>query len=56
MSQDTAPVVMEYIATIKRLLKPGGYWINLGPLLYHWASSSGGDDRYNGEQPDVCMF
>ena len=20
-------------------LQPGGYWVNLGPLLYHWAES-----------------
>jgi carnosine N-methyltransferase len=33
---DTAPVVMEYVETIQRCLKPGGVWINLGPLLYHW--------------------
>jgi N2227-like protein len=46
--QDTAPVVMDYIETIHRLLKPGGVWINLGPLLYHWAANGPGDDeRYN---------
>lgn len=33
---DTAPVVMEYMETIHHCLKPGGHWINLGPLLYHW--------------------
>ena len=33
---DTAPVVMEYIEVIHHCLKPGGYWINIGPLLYHW--------------------
>ncbi|CAM9119351.1 unnamed protein product [Discosporangium mesarthrocarpum] len=46
---DTAPVVMEYIEAIARLLKPGGVWINLGPLLYHWAQSSPGvgDERFN---------
>jgi carnosine N-methyltransferase len=46
---DTAPIVMEYIDAIYRLLRPGGVWINLGPLLYHWASSysSGHEDpRY----------
>lgn len=25
-----------YIELIYKILKPGGYWINLGPLLYHW--------------------
>jgi len=48
---DTAPVVMEYIETIYSCLKPGGVWINLGPLLYHWATAdpegaSSQDDRY----------
>lgn len=43
---DTAPVVFEcvqrggvmcrYVELIYKILKPGGYWINLGPLLYHW--------------------
>ena len=36
---DTAPVVMDYIEVIYKLLKPGGCWINLGPLLYHWQVS-----------------
>jgi carnosine N-methyltransferase len=31
---DTARNLMGYLETIKRVLKPGGYWINLGPLLY----------------------
>ncbi|XP_073240497.1 carnosine N-methyltransferase-like [Porites lutea] len=34
---DTAHSVIAYIENISRLLKPGGYWINLGPLLYHFA-------------------
>lgn len=38
---DTAPVVFEYVETIHRILKPGGYWINLGPLLYHWQVGEG---------------
>lgn len=33
---DTAPVIIEYIDVIYKILKPGGVWINLGPLLYHW--------------------
>ncbi|CEN61309.1 hypothetical protein ASPCAL07965 [Aspergillus calidoustus] len=31
---DTARNLMAYLETIHRLLKPGGTWINLGPLLY----------------------
>jgi len=48
---DTAPVVIEYIEAIHRLLLPGGIWVNFGPLLYHWAGGGGGeggevDERY----------
>ena len=34
---DTANNVIEYITTIYNILKPGGVWINFGPLLYHYA-------------------
>ena len=27
---DTAPVVLTYVDVIHRILKPGGFWINLG--------------------------
>jgi carnosine N-methyltransferase len=37
---DTAPVIMDYVAHIASLLPVGGYWINLGPLLYHWAAAT----------------
>ncbi|KAG8455258.1 hypothetical protein GDO86_001454 [Hymenochirus boettgeri] len=33
---DTAHNVLDYIETIWKILKPGGIWINLGPLLYHF--------------------
>lgn len=36
---DTAHNVMEYLETIWAVLRPGGCWVNLGPLLYHWADS-----------------
>jgi carnosine N-methyltransferase len=34
--------------TINYILKPGGIWINLGPLLYHWVSDveNNQDSRY----------
>jgi carnosine N-methyltransferase len=31
---DTARNLMSYFDTIARVLKPGGYWVNFGPLLY----------------------
>ena len=32
---DTAHNIVDYIETIKNLLKNNGYWINLGPCLWH---------------------
>jgi carnosine N-methyltransferase len=34
---DTGKNIFEYIDVIYKILKPGGLWINLGPLLYHYA-------------------
>ena len=34
---DTAHNIVAYVETIQKILKPGGYWINLGPLLYHFS-------------------
>lgn len=34
---DTAHNVIEYIETISQLLRPGGLWVNMGPLLYHYS-------------------
>eukprot|EP01122_Echinamoeba_exundans_P012048 TRINITY_DN4961_c0_g1_i1.p1 TRINITY_DN4961_c0_g1~~TRINITY_DN4961_c0_g1_i1.p1 ORF type:complete len:392 (+),score=57.30 TRINITY_DN4961_c0_g1_i1:31-1206(+) len=38
---DTANSIFDYIETIWNILKPGGVWINLGPLLYHYADMPG---------------
>nr|CEL65888.1 TPA: hypothetical protein BN1204_017180 [Neospora caninum Liverpool] len=34
---DTARNVLLYIRTIAKILRPGGLWANIGPLLYHYA-------------------
>jgi SAM-dependent methyltransferase len=31
---DTAPNILSYLETLHSLLKPGGVWVNFGPLLY----------------------
>lgn len=36
---DTAHNVLEYLDVVWHTLKPGGYFVNLGPLLYHWADA-----------------
>ncbi|XP_042509824.1 carnosine N-methyltransferase-like isoform X2 [Macadamia integrifolia] len=42
---DTAHNIVEYIEIISRILKEGGVWINLGPLLYHFADMYGPQDE-----------
>ncbi|KAI1936346.1 hypothetical protein LOZ66_004806 [Ophidiomyces ophidiicola] len=41
---DTAPNLIRYIETIHYCLRPGGIWINVGPLLWHY------EDRHNSNQ------
>jgi len=38
---DTAHSVIDYIQKVWDILKPGGYWINFGPLLYHYRNMPG---------------
>ncbi|KAH8858866.1 Carnosine N-methyltransferase [Schistosoma japonicum] len=40
---DTAHNILNYLDTIWSILKPGGYWINFGPLLYHFSDIPGED-------------
>lgn len=40
---DTAANLLEYIDTIHRILKPGGVWLNFGPLAYHFADDEDAD-------------
>lgn len=34
---DTAKNILQYLKVISHILRPGGYLVNLGPLLYHFA-------------------
>jgi carnosine N-methyltransferase len=38
---DTAHNVVEYLQTIYAILKKGGIWVNIGPLLYHYSEMAG---------------
>lgn len=42
---DTAHNIVDYVEIISRILKEGGVWINLGPLLYHFADAYGQGDE-----------
>lgn len=33
---DTAHNIISYIETIWKILKPGGYWVNMGECIYTW--------------------
>ncbi|KAL4590482.1 hypothetical protein LXL04_003412 [Taraxacum kok-saghyz] len=46
---DTAHNIVEYIEIISNILKDGGVWINLGPLLYHFADMYGQEDEMSVE-------
>lgn len=46
---DTAPNLIRYIEVIRNCLKPGGIWINVGPLLWHFESSSTRGGKSNEE-------
>jgi carnosine N-methyltransferase len=47
---DTAPNIIRYIEAVHNCLRPGGLWINLGPLLWHHASRSQSSDEEGSEQ------
>ena len=34
---DASPSLVEYLQIVFEMLKPGGYLINFGPLLWHWS-------------------
>ncbi|KAG9101408.1 hypothetical protein FRC06_003049 [Ceratobasidium sp. 370] len=40
---DTAKNIVNYLRTIHKILAPGGVWINLGPLLWHWENNNTND-------------
>lgn len=50
---DTAQNVIEYIEVIADVLKMGGFWINMGPLLYHWVEQSNGESSIELSLADV---
>ncbi|KAF8179881.1 N2227-domain-containing protein [Pholiota molesta] len=40
---DTAKNIVNYLRILHRILAPGGVWINLGPLLWHWENNNTND-------------
>lgn len=46
---DTATNILDYIMSITHVLKPNGYWINYGPLLYHFENSDEVETTYEAD-------
>jgi len=40
---DTAKNIVNYLRIFHKILAPGGLWINLGPLLWHWENNTTND-------------
>ena len=61
---DTTPNLLAYVETMKRCLRRGGWWINVGPLLWHFGekekerekdddgNDDDGDDDGQGKQKE----
>jgi hypothetical protein len=45
---DTAPNLIRYVETVRNCLIPGGAWINIGPLLWHFEANPLTSDRESG--------
>lgn len=53
---DTARNVVQYVECIANMLKPGGVWINFGPLLFHYAGMDGGSVEITYEEVRDIMY
>ncbi|KAG4302876.1 hypothetical protein PCK1_000819 [Pneumocystis canis] len=52
---DTSPNVISYIRTIWYSLKPGGFWINLGPLLWHYEDNAYIEKSFENKNPNYSI-
>ena len=43
LTEVQAKNLINYLRIIHRKLAPGGVWINLGPLLWHWENNTTND-------------
>ena len=46
---DTARNLLDYMGTIRNILREGGAWINHGPLLWHFEGSDATEPRNSGD-------
>ncbi|KAF4612945.1 hypothetical protein D9613_010831 [Agrocybe pediades] len=50
---DTAKNIVNYLRILHRILAPGGVWINLGPLLWHWENNNTNDPSIELDMEEV---
>ncbi|KAG8216200.1 putative carnosine N-methyltransferase [Butyriboletus roseoflavus] len=50
---DTAKNIVSYLRVIHRILAPGGVWINLGPLLWHFENNNTNDPSIELDSEEV---
>jgi len=56
---DTAKNVFLYIRTIAYIVRPGGIWANIGPLLYHYAEQPNAvsvELSWEEVKPFICQY
>ncbi len=46
---DTAPNIIRYIEAIKNCLQPGGLFVNVGPLLWHFENNAPGQHGHEND-------
>merc|ERR1711862_446135 len=56
---DTAKNIFIYIRTLAAIIRPGGAWVNIGPLLLHYAENK--DDvsielSWEEVRPAICKY
>ncbi|TFK28276.1 N2227-domain-containing protein [Coprinopsis marcescibilis] len=53
---DTAKNIVNYLRIIHKILAPGGVWINLGPLLWHFENNNTNDPSIELDLEEVKML
>ncbi|KAG2129167.1 N2227-domain-containing protein [Suillus bovinus] len=53
---DTAKNIVNYLRIIHRILAPGGVWINMGPLLWHFENNATNDPSIELDLEEVKML
>ncbi|EIN14663.1 N2227-domain-containing protein [Punctularia strigosozonata HHB-11173 SS5] len=53
---DTAKNIVNYLRVMHHILAPGGIWINIGPLLWHWENNTTNDPSVELDLEEVKLL